>query len=153
MVEREVLTFFDERYKSLDVDFSSARVGVPDGHYEVIVTQAYFDESKSGQILLKWELEVTDPSEYKGALVFAVNTTSSDASLRWLKKNLIICGLHVDRFSDLYDNIFKLKGIRLSITQKTNGDYRNVYFGSRLEDDSSSLAIRSEVVSDNDIPF
>ena len=52
--------------------------------------------------------------------------------IRWLKNDLHICGLDLQKLSDLPANLERLLDVKLEVTKRTKGDNENVYFNRRL---------------------
>jgi hypothetical protein len=60
--------------------------------------------------------------------VITVNT------LRFMKKDLLTCGLLLDRFSHLGRRLGELQGVGLEVSKVTKGDSSDVYFHRRVVD-------------------
>jgi hypothetical protein len=105
---------------------------IPDGSYAVRVEDLEIASARtSSRTLLKWKLRITGPTFF-GRLLWRNNVLASGPSLRWLKQDLLTCGLQLHKLSDLPDHLDQLVGIELAVTQRTVGDHRNIYFNRRL---------------------
>lgn len=145
----------DSRLTGLDDDFGSADHeerefdSVPDGKYQVNVERAELSESKAGNLMLKWTLRILGP-KHRGRLLWRNNMLQSKENLRWLKHDLYLSGLKLEKLSDLPKHLDKLLDVKLEVTKKTKGDFENVFFNKLLV-----LASDAEAQSDSsdDIPF
>ena len=132
---------------ALDDAFAAAPApaprAIPDSRYQVQVEDVELTTvPRSGQLLLKWRLRVRAPA-CAGALLWKNHPVSSQ-NLAWLKHDLRLCGLELDRLSDLPDHLAALLAVELEVTKRTNGVWENVYFNHRLEPPPPS---------DDDVPF
>jgi hypothetical protein len=131
----------------LDEEFAAAPdhalPDIADGSYTVRVEDLEIATARtSSRTLLKWKLRILGPT-FAGRLLWRNNVLATGPSLRWLKQDLHTCGLQLDRLSDLPDHLDQLVGLELSVTQRTNGDRRNVYFNRRLTPDPRARSPRS----------
>ena len=78
--------------------------------------------------------------------VFTTNT------LKFVKTDLHIYGLDLDKLSDLPKNLSKLLDVRLEVTKKTKGDNENIYFNSRIVNDRTPSKFQQEA-GDALVPF
>jgi hypothetical protein len=128
---------------SLDGDFAtvsaaSMRCPVPDGRYHVQVEQVQLTCSRTSQLpVLKWKLRILNPP-FAGRCLFKNHALSSLDNLRWLKHDLHLCGLDLDKLSDLPFHLDRLFGIELQITKRTRGEWENVYFDHWLSPGSGA---------------
>ncbi len=78
-------------------------------------------------------------------------------NIKWLKNDLHVCGLDLQKLSDLPANLDRLLDVKLEITKRTKGDNENVYFNRRivLDDDAGDAgdAHGHGFGADDDIPF
>jgi hypothetical protein len=106
---------------------------VPDGRYHVaVVDVALGTARRSGRPLLKWKLLIHDPT-FRGRVLWKTSVLAGDASLRWLKHDLAVCGLDLLKLSDLPRFLDHLCDVELDVTKRTNGDWENVHFNRRLD--------------------
>jgi hypothetical protein len=128
-------------------DFDS----LPDGKYQVAIEKVELTHTQnSGNPMLKWTLRVLGP-RFANRLIWR-NSVITNNTLRYLKTDLHLCGLDLDKLSDLPGRLVDLLDVRLEITKKTKGDYENIYFSRRLEMTVASMQYQEE---DGDalIPF
>jgi len=105
---------------------------VPDGKYQVVVDRVEMTKSQtSGNPMLKWKLKVLGPN-HEGAVLWRNNVIASDNNVKWLKNDLHVCGLDIEKLSDLPANLKKLLDVNLEVTKKTRGENENIYINRRL---------------------
>jgi hypothetical protein len=108
-------------------DFDS----LPDGKYQVAVEKVELTHTQNtGNPMLKWTLRVLGP-RFANRLIWR-NSVITTNTIRYLKTDLHICGLDLDKLSDLPGRLADLLDVRLEVTKKTNGDYENIYFSRRI---------------------
>ncbi len=124
---------WDEEYANAPVedrDFES----VPDGKYQVVVDEVELTKSKtSGNPMLKWKLKIIAPA-HVGGIIWRNNVIASKSNVRWLKNDLHVCGLALEKLSDLPAKLESLLDVALEVTKKTKGENENVYINRRLSD-------------------
>jgi hypothetical protein len=119
---------------------------VPDGHYTVKVERVELKRSKTkGHPMLVWSLRITS-GKYARRMLFKTNLIASERNLPWLKRDLLAVGLRLKKLSDLPHHLDELLDMRLEVTQRTKGEYVNVYINKRLASPPVTAA-------DDDIPF
>jgi len=124
------LTRFDSVYASAPAEDED----IPDGKYDAVVDKVEFVRSQSsGNPMLKWTLRVIDP-DYEGRKLWRNNVIVTDENVKWLKRDLVKCGLVLEKVSDLPARLGELLDVKLVITKKTNGEFVNVYINRRLTD-------------------
>ena len=65
-------------------------------------------------------------------------------TLKFVKTDLHICGLDLEKLSDLPRNLSKLLDVKLEVTKKTKGDNENINFNSRIVNDRTPGKFRQE---------
>jgi len=136
MSSRDDLQKFDEAFASAPKEdkFES----VPDGRYQVVVDRVELKETKAtGQPMLSWELVITGPT-HENRRIYK-NSVITEKSIPYLKRDLVKCGIELERVSDLPDHLEQLLDLRLNVHKKTSGDYENVYFGSVVDGDATPV--------------
>ena len=78
--------------------------------------------------------------------VFTVNT------LKFVKTDLMLCGLSLEKLSELPNHLNQLLDVKLEITKRTRGEHENVYFNRRLETVSATSQYQQEA-GDALLPF
>jgi len=138
------LSEYDEQFdQAEEPDYDE----IPDGKYQVIVDKAEITKAKtSGNPLLKWTLKILGPTNIN-RLLWTYHVLNNPVGQSWLKKDLNLCEVHLNKLSDLPKNLENLLDIKLEVTVRTRDDSQNVYFNRRLND--------NEVleVKDGDLPF
>jgi hypothetical protein len=137
-------------------DGSGERTEVADGKYQAKVARVELKDSKQGNAMLEWELDILGPRS-AGRKIWRRNMLASADNIKWLKQDLFTCGLTLQRLNDLNDQrvLSALIGVTLQVTKKTKGDYSNVYFDKRIALGAQPAAKQGVVpaVDDDDVPF
>ena len=63
------------------------------------------------------------------------NSVFTQNTLKFVKTDLHICGLDLEKLSDLPKHLSKLLDVKLEVTKKTKGDNENIYFNRRIVND------------------
>jgi hypothetical protein len=141
------LSQFDNDFAQASIDEKKTFESVPDGKYQVNVETAEIVTSKtSGNPMLKWTLRIIAP-HCQNRLLWRNNVMATRENLRWLKNDLHICGLDLQKISDLPANLERLLDVKLEVTKRTKGDSENIYFNRRLVLNDPAPAI-----DDDDLP-
>ncbi len=107
---------------------------VPDGKYQVNVERAEITKAKtSGNPMLKWTLKILGPNNIN-RLLWNYHILSNPTGQSWLKKDLKLCDVHLNKLSDLPKNLEYLLDVKLEITVRTRDGNQNIYFNRRLSD-------------------
>jgi hypothetical protein len=119
----------------LDEDFAQASVAaslpLADGIYTVEVHTVELTQTRrSARPMLCWTLRVLAPDHAADRRLWR-NQVLVPHNLGWLKRDLHLCGLHLDKLSDLPDQLPRLTGIVLEVVKRTHGDYDSVTFRRR----------------------
>ena len=145
------LTQFDDDFQSETPAERSDMESVPDGKYQVAIEKVEITEAHTtGNPMLKWTLRILAPRHVNRLMwrnsVFTANT------LKFVKTDLHICGLDLEKLSDLPRNLSRLLDVKLEVTKKTKGDNENIYFNSRIVNDRTPSKFRQEA-GDALVPF
>ncbi len=145
------LTQFDDDFRSETPAERSDMESVPDGKYQVVVEKVEITEAHTtGNPMLKWTLRVIAP-KFVNRLMWR-NSVVTPNTLKFVKTDLHICGLDLEKLSDLPRHLSKLLDVKLEVTKKTKGDNENIYFNSRIVNDRTSSKFRQEA-GDALVPF
>ena len=107
---------------------------IPDGKYQVNVKKAEITKAKtSGNPMLKWTLKIIGPTQIN-RLLWTYHVLNNSIGQSWLKKDLNLCDIHLNKLSDLPKNLENLLDVKLEVTVRTRDDSTNVYFNRRLAD-------------------
>lgn len=121
---------------ALDQEFREtpkATASIPDGHYPVRVEHVELATTRSSRRpVLKWTLRPL-LTEYSNRLLWKKSVLASTDGLKWLKHDLSLCGIDLDKLSDLPAHLPRLVGVELHVTKRTRGDWENVHFNRRLQ--------------------
>ena len=122
---------------ALDDDFEAAEVepnqfdDLPDGKYQARVEKIEMGNTQNGAPMLKWQLRVLGP-QHQGRMLFRNSVMASKENLKYLKADLLLCGLELAKLSDLPNRLNELLDVKLEVTKKTRGEYSNVYLNRRI---------------------
>jgi hypothetical protein len=148
------LARFDEDFRDAPVEDRTE--AVPDGKYQASVEKVEITTAKSsGNPMLKWTLRILGPS-HANRLLWRNNMMATRENILWLKGDLHLCGLDLQKLSDLPGNLERLLDVKLEVTKRTKGDNSNVYFNRRLAQDEAQAPhgggdVRS--ATNDDMPF
>lgn len=124
---------------------------IPDGRYVAEVVGAELKNSKSTNApMLEWTLAIVGGS-FNGRRLWRRNMLASKANLGWLKSDLGKCGITLNKLNDLNERAPALIGLKLNITQKTVGQFANVYVDSLYDGSIAAAALGPE--DDSSVPF
>jgi len=136
-VEEIDLSQWDEEYINAPIEDRDMDP-LPDGKYQVVVDRIELTKSQtSGNPMLKWKLKVLGP-KHEGAIMWRNNVIGTESNVRWLKNDLHVCGLDLEKLSELRGKLGKLLDIMLEVTKKTKGENENIYFNRRIVNDAAS---------------
>ena len=145
------LTQFDDDFQSETPAERSDMESVPDGKYQVVVEKVEIAEAHTtGNPMLKWTLRVLAP-RYVNRLMWR-NSVFTPNTLKFVKTDLHLCGLDLEKLSDLPRNLSKLLDVKLEVTKKTKGDNENIFFNRRTDNDRAPGSFRQEA-GDALVPF
>jgi len=124
---------------------------VPDGKYEVTVEKVELTQAQStGNPMIKWMLRINGPRLTNRVLwrnsVITMNT------LKYVKTDLHLCGIDLEKLSNLPLPLERLLDLRLSVTKKTKGENENIFFNSRI-DNGQTPNKSGQSAGDSAIPF
>lgn len=144
------LTQFDQPYSEEKPEERGE--SVPDGTYQVTVEKVELTESKtSGNPLLKWKLKVIAPKQI-GRIIWR-NSVFTANTLKYIKTDLHLCGLDLEKLSDLPKHLEKLLDVKLEVTKKTKGENESVFFNRRIQTASPTGSDFRREASDALVPF
>ncbi len=125
------LSEYDDQYNDApEPEFDS----IPDGKYQVVVDKAEITKAKtSGNPMLKWTLKILGPTQVN-RLLWTYHVLNNSTGQSWLKKDLNLCEVHLNKLSDLPKNLEYLLDVKLEVTVRTRDESQNVYFNRRLAD-------------------
>ena len=127
-------------------DFES----VPDGKYQVAVEKVELTQSSTGNPMLKWTLRILAP-RFANRFLWR-NSVFTHNTLKYVKTDLHLCGLDLDKLSELPKHLDKLLDVKLEVTKKTKGENENIYFNRRIETTASANRYQREA-GDALVPF
>ena len=145
------LSQFDDEFRGEQTAQRGEFETVPDGKYQVNVEKVELTKAQtSGNPMLKWTLRVIAPTCIN-RLMWRNNVITHN-TLKYLKTDLHLCGVDLEKLSDLPKHLNKLLDVKLMVTKKTNGDNENIFFNRRIETDRAPGKFRQEA-GDALVPF
>lgn len=131
------LSQWDEDYVNAPIEERDFEP-VPDGKYQVAVDRVELTKSQtSGNPMLKWKLKVLGPA-HEGGIIWRNNIIASKSNVQWLKNDLHVCGLDLEKLSELPGRLEQLLDVMIEVTKKTKGENENIYFNRRIVNDTVS---------------
>jgi len=125
------LSQFDEDYASADAKPKGQFEDLPDGKYQVRVDEVELKETReTGKPMLSWKLVVIN-GEFEGRVLFR-NNVITKKSIPFLKSDLELLGVTLERFSDLPSHLESLLDKQIAISKVTKDKYENLYFNTLL---------------------
>lgn len=120
---------------------------IPDGRYEVVVAEVSLTTSQtSGNPMIRWALRITG-STFRDRILKKYSVFTEN-SIRFIRKELEMCGLHLDKLEDLKARVQELEGIELEVQQVTKGDFAGIYFNRAITSHT-----QADGVAADDLPF
>jgi len=144
------LAQFDDNFQNETPDERGEREDVPDGKYQVAVERVELTQSSAGNPMLKWKLRILAP-RFQNRILWR-NSVFTHNTLKYVKTDLHLCGLDLQKLSELPDHLEKLIEVKLEVTKKTRGDNENIYFNRRIETAASAKRFQREA-GDALVPF
>lgn len=103
----------------------------PHGTYDARIEAAGVTTTKSsGKPMLAYQLRI-EGGEQDGRLIFN-NRVITEKTLGWIKGDLHMLGLELEKFSHLARRAGELVGKRVSVTTSKDGEYTNCRFNGLL---------------------
>ena len=142
------LSRFNNLYNAVStMDAVSMTNSIPDGRYEVVVAEASLTKSqRSGNPMIRYVLRITG-STFRDRIL-RKHSAITENTIRFVRKELEICGLRLERFEDLRDRTQELEGIELEVVKVTKGEDSNIYFNRPITSRS-----QADGVAADDLPF
>ena len=145
------LSQFDDEYRNEEAAERGEFESVPDGKYQVNVEKVELTEAQTtGNPMLKWALRVIAP-KFVNRLIWRNNVITHN-TLKYVKTDLHLCGLDLEKLSELPKHLKKLLDVKLEVTKKTKGDNENIFFNRRIDNDRAPAKFRQEA-GDALVPF
>lgn len=131
------LARFDEEFKEAPVEERKFEP-VPDGKYQVNIEKVELAQSQAGNPMLKWTLRILGP-KCAGRLLFRHNVMVTKENIKWLKGDLHLAGLPLEKLSDLPGRLEELLDAKLEVTKRTKGESETIYFNKKIVLDPSAF--------------
>jgi hypothetical protein len=144
------LAQFDDDFQSEATEERGDFESVPDGTYQVAVEKVELTQSSTGNPMLKWTLRILAP-RFANRFLWR-NSVFTHNTLKYVKTDLHLCGLDLDKLSELPKHLDKLLDVKLEVTKKTKGENENIYFNRRIETAASANRYQREA-GDALVPF
>jgi len=141
------LSEFDEAFAKAEAQDMTTEV--PDGRYQALIERVSTKQTKeTKRPMIVWQLKILGPT-HRNRKLWRNNVVTAD-TVAMIKRDLLLCGVKIDRLSDLVFHIQELQGTGLEIQVKTNGAFQNIYFNKVLAIDPTVIG---GSVGEGDIPF
>lgn len=135
--ESNDLSQYDDQYSEAEVQNREFEE-INDGKFQTKVDRVEITRAKTtGNPMLMWVLMILGP-QYKGRRLWRYNHFETPLNMSWLKTDLAICGIELEKLSDLEDRLSELIGVTLEVTKKTSGKNVAIYFNRRIEIEEGS---------------
>ena len=109
------LAKFDSDFAEAPVEEKKEFDSVPDGKYQVNVDKVEITTAKtSGNAMLKWTLRILAP-RHQNRLLWRNNVMATRENIKWLKNDLHLCGLDLQKLSELPANLERLLDVKLEV--------------------------------------
>lgn len=133
--DAELAQFDDDFQHAPDLNLTIDTI--PDGIYDTIIESVEFRHaSRTGALMLSWTLRIiTGPC--KGQPMQRNNMMQTPDNIVWLKNDLKIAGLTVNRVSALKNHLPYLIGRKLRVKRQTRDGRNNTYFVQALAGSSN----------------
>ncbi|MFN0100754.1 MAG: DUF669 domain-containing protein [Bryobacteraceae bacterium] len=142
------LARFNTLYKTeVPADSAPMTNSIPDGRYEVVVAEATLTKSqRSGNPMIRFVLRING-STFRDRLL-RKHSAITENTIRFVRKELEVCGLRLDKFEDLKSRVHELEGVELEVVKVTKGEDSNIYFNRAITSRS-----QADGVAEDDLPF
>jgi len=160
-VTSEDLEEFDDDFGGASGESTNAYTPVKDGNYTVDVEAVELKRTKdTNRPMLAWKLRIVGPSS-AGRVLYRNSVISTGKGMEFMKKDLYLCGLAIEKLSDLPANLEKLLDLRIKIRKVTKGEFENFYFQELVKTDTApvdseffaGVDVAPPTPDDDDFPF
>lgn len=145
------LDSYQSDFGEAEFEENSSFEPVPDGRYQCRVDKAELVRAKtSGAPMLRWTLKILGPT-HQGRLLWPNNVLRPGPAMKWLKRNLGICGLKLTQITELPSRLHELLDVVIEVQKKSNGPNENYFFNKRLYESGPEQSNTAN--NTDDIPF
>jgi hypothetical protein len=124
---------------------------LPYGLFLISHSQEKELETRTGKLT---RMVPTLPDKARKIVLGMVDVMATRENIKWLKNDLHVCGLDLQKLSDLPANLERLLDVKLEVTKRTKGESENVYFNHRIVlDEGAGGGDAHGGSSADDIPF
>lgn len=143
-----ILSDFDEWYEDAEIHENEGFKPLPDGTYQVFVDEVCIKETqKERKPMISWKFKVTSGA-YQGRILFK-NSIVNENTISYIKTDLSVCDLKLNKFSDLDSRLEELLDINLEV-KVSNKKYVDK---KGEEKDTQNIYIQRKIVpSDDEVP-
>ena len=131
---------FDQDFNTAKFDETSAGEPLPDGKFQMLVEKAELVFSKKNNPMMVWQMRVLGP-RYAGHKHWHRNMIISKENIKWLKHDLMIAGLEIEKLSQLPAHLNKLLDVVLEVQLKTKGDNQNSFINKRITQNKNAVEV------------
>lgn len=152
-----ILDKYNEDYKNTTPATQGEAPEIPDGTYKCEIIAMKVRLSKSGSPMIEYVLKIMD-GPFANLRMWKYSNIKPKA-MPYIKADIEMLGIKLDKFADLEDRCFEAVGIQLEVKRETNeNDYTNYYFNEVLgrNEVASTTDVTTEEYankSDEEVPF
>jgi len=119
---------------------------IPDGKFDVRIEDVeLYVSPKTNNPVLKYTLRVLGPT-HANQLMWKYRGITEN-TLSYILDELKVCGLELERFSDLKHHLHDLIGVELEVTRRSRGEDVSIFFNDQL------AGKQNADLDDDDLPF
>lgn len=138
------LSEYDDAYD--DAEVHDGFSPIPDGTYQVFVDEVAVKETKEKHLpMIAWKFKIIN-GQHEGRVLFK-NSVITEKTLSYIKTDLSICGIILEKFSEIQTYLFDLLNKNLEVKIVSKDDNQNIYIQRVLKHDDT------EQTNADDIPF
>lgn len=148
------LSAFEESYARASTARAEAPAAtVPDGVYDARIEEARLTRTpRTGNPMVVWRLRILGPTHHGATLT--KNRIITEKTLAFLKEDLELIGIELDRLSDLEVHLERSVDRELRIVKKTgNTGWNDIYFARPAAHAASACANSASLTDDDTLPF
>lgn len=124
------LAIFDNEYEHVEVqEFDNQKL--PDGKYSMLIVEVEIKPNKNNTPMIVYQLQPIS-GEYSSRFAWKNQTITQDA-LPFIKKDLSVLGIELDKFSDIKIKLNNAVNLCVEVTAKTKGEFQSFYFNSLIK--------------------
>ena len=100
---------------------------IPDGYYDTVVEEVRLGKTpRTGNPMLSWKLRILS-EEFAGRVLNKCRVIT-DKSVAFLKDDLELCNVKLERLQDLPMRLDEMCGLRINALKRTKNQWTDIYF-------------------------